>query len=479
MSLPVVDQFREIPTRAWRSLARRLEEIELTEEWAAPWLDLAPGVHDPLRRPVERWNAQFAEGDKGTALRLLFAHVPVSESDASRALGSELTAALCAAGVLRRDGEILSTPFEFLFLDGILLLCDELSQGGDAVMGASVGTRILSRAGLPPGSVGRIADIGCGAGALSLALTPWGESVTASDVNARAFAFLETNAYINGLAPPEPRSGSLWEAFSADRIDWVVSQPPFLPNPPDAPGSTFLFGGRRGDELPLELLAGLDGHLTADGCAVLRVDWPVGDMPGVAERVHGALGGAWGAMLLHAPAVDADVLAATYADVQSRGAAQPYDSLFTAWREHLKQQGIIAVLPTIMVVRRAIDTWSQVIHLGEAFGEMTAPPVHELYRSLALLHSSHEALLASRWRMPFGGLHVTERPAFEGPARELLRFPLEHLAPEVELEPNDRLHLEGVAAAESLGAWLAEQPAGALEDFTNMVRLGVLRVNDD
>jgi len=71
-----------------------------------------------------------------------------------------------------------------------------------------------------------------------------------------------------------------------------------VPLPDGATARTYLYGGRRGDELPLRVIAQAPGYLTETGRAIVLVDFPLRDEDDVRSAVSAALDGRANAVLV-------------------------------------------------------------------------------------------------------------------------------------------------------------------------------------
>ena len=134
-----------------------------------------------------------------------------------------------------------------------------------------------------PGPPLRIADVGTGSGAVALALAKHlpAAAVVATDVSPAALAVAAGNAQRLGLAERVSfREGSLLEPLAGERFDWLVSNPPYVPDAEWAavePGvkdhepTLALRGGPDGLDLLRPLIAGAGGVLRPGGGVALEL----------------------------------------------------------------------------------------------------------------------------------------------------------------------------------------------------------------
>jgi len=159
------------------------------------------------------------------------------------------------------------------FVEHLYLFIDWPSTAHDVVLAPGETAAILYRAARQLGHSGTSLDLGCGSGVLALLLAAQSDRVIATDLNPRAIELTELNAQLNGIVNVECRQGSLFDPVAGEFFNLIVSQPPYIPHPPDTPETLFLHGGLRGDELARELIAGIPEHLVPQGRAVIFSDW--------------------------------------------------------------------------------------------------------------------------------------------------------------------------------------------------------------
>ena len=133
-------------------------------------------------------------------------------------------------------------------------------------------------------------DIGTGCGIQLLHLLDHCDHVTGTDLSARALDFARFNLLLNAEAlhlDPHRLSdrvvllqGSLLEPVAGRRFDLVVSNPPFVISPRSAEETeteryTYRDGGREGDALMAELIAGLPEVLNPGATVQMLGNWEV------------------------------------------------------------------------------------------------------------------------------------------------------------------------------------------------------------
>src|SRR5690606_2139195 len=146
--------------------------------------------------------------------------------------------------------------------------------------------------------VDRALDLGTGCGIQALHLSRHARQVVATDVNPRALALARLTARLNGLevrgpgessgpsrpsdggvrspgpgAPPtlHLREGSLFEPVQGERLDLVVSNPPFVVSPRG--DLAYRDSGLAGDEFCRRLVVEAPRHPTERGVCKLLANW--------------------------------------------------------------------------------------------------------------------------------------------------------------------------------------------------------------
>jgi methylase of polypeptide subunit release factors len=136
------------------------------------------------------------------------------------------------------------------------------------VLGYSGASRTLATL-TPRDAVATAADIGTGSGVQALLLTDHADRVIATDVDDRALA-LALRTFALSDVDVELRKGSLLAPLAGERVDLLVSNPPFIIG---RHGSTFRDAGFDDDGLGRQLLREVAAHLNPSGTAVVLLNW--------------------------------------------------------------------------------------------------------------------------------------------------------------------------------------------------------------
>lgn len=425
--LPSIDGLCSLAPGLLRAFRARLLSHHMRFDHIGALLAPSEGIPPFLRRPVRAFHLRRRHEPAALALRMLTFEDPVAREEARVVLGDLLDPLVAAGLLVERDGGLVS-PFLVSILDDQCILSDHLSRGGEAAMGMGATTAKLIRASVPRGRVDRALDLGCGAGAVALALSRFSRHVVATDVSPRALALARLNAQMNGRENIELREGDLFEPVKGETFDLVVSQPPFLAKPDAVPGASALYGGARGDELPLRLLSGLPAHLANDGKAVLFIEWALlGDDP-IEARVRGALGDDVDLLVLRSPDVGVDRHAASYAAAKHATLGAEFDREALALLEHFETLGVRALAETFLVVRArersSGEPFTHVVPVGaQGCIDITMDRVERLLAARDLV-GDRERLLAANVRFPDGTVLSEEQdgPGADRPSIVRARF---------------------------------------------------------
>lgn len=353
MSLPDLSALDALAPAALTQLRDRFVSIGLTAERVGPVVRAASSVHPLLRRPILKHHLRKVKEPYAYAARALMFGDPIERAELEKAFGDATSTVVDTGLVTEVDGGFAS-GLCLTMLNDVYVWTDDLSKGGDAVMGLGPVTSALCGLSMPRRKIGRALDLGCGAGTIALVVARACDKVVATDINPRAIVMSRINARLNGIENLDLREGSLFEPVKGETFDLVSSQPPFIPQFEGGKTADFMRGGRRGDELPLALLADLTSHLTVDGRGVIAIEWGLGpkhDAP--SDRIKKAMGAASAdVVLLSAPEMPVDMHAAEYAAALHPTLGPEYDAEAMQRRAHCAELGLEVMSASFCLVKK-------------------------------------------------------------------------------------------------------------------------------
>jgi methylase of polypeptide subunit release factors len=209
-----------------------------------------------------------------TTVKLLLLQRPAPVADVAAALGSVAVNALQLLGLVTVENDALVPRARIVPSEGLLLVFDGFSRGQDDPPGwvASFTPTAYWLASLTPRRhVERALDVGTGNGAHALLAAGHADHVIATDVNARALAFTEISAAMNGIDNVETRLGSLFEPVAGETFDLITCNAPYVISPERK--WQYRDGGFPGDQLSERVVREAPLHLTDEGHASVLVSW--------------------------------------------------------------------------------------------------------------------------------------------------------------------------------------------------------------
>jgi SAM-dependent methyltransferase len=331
----------------------RLAVAGLHDEGVGPGMDLAAGQVDAARLPLVLAALRQRDDTKALLTRVFAYGDTAPRAELEAAVGATTLDRLAACNLLgsAASGE-LGCPMLLRPLAGLILASDRSGSGGDAVMPPGPTTANLARA-LPRPPLGRVLDIGTGSGVLALLAAGLGATVIATDITERACTFTRFNAAFNGLAV-DVRHGDLFAPVAGEEFDLVLSQPPFVVQPPDIEPTTYVHGGPTGEELALRILAGIDGVLAPGGSAILRFDAP-GSQDEVVSRVRAAVAESLDVAVFGFTTVGPDLIALGYAVIADPTLGARYKDEVAQYQRHMTELGLDHFTGTMTVVQRPVE----------------------------------------------------------------------------------------------------------------------------
>lgn len=305
--------------------------------------------------------------------RLFVLGEPVGADELARVLPSLGVEGAAALDMVRLDGEravplMDLRPYGFADLHGAgewWLASDlgELALGGalptDHVLG--IGGASTTLAGLQfPDDVESVLDLGTGCGIQALHARRFARRVVATDISQRALDYARFNAELNGIDGIEFRLGSLYEPVAGETFDRIVTNPPFVitPRTEGVPEYEYRDGGREGDALVAEVVAGAAAHLNPGGSAQLLGNWEYRtDADGLARAASWADAAGLDVWLLERDRLDPARYAETWIrDGGTRPGSPEFDRLVGAWLDDFARRGVTEVGFGYVVLRRPVTT---------------------------------------------------------------------------------------------------------------------------
>ena len=207
-----------------------------------------------------------------TVIRLFLLQRPVALADAVEALGRDGVEALATLGLAAVEDDVVPRT-RTLPIGRLLITADGYAQGDDARDYVAVysPTSQLCDSLTPRPRVARALDVGTGSGIHALLAAAHAEHVVATDVNARALAFTELNAALNGVTNVECRLGSLFEPVAGETFDLITCNAPYVVSPEHR--WQYRDSGFEGDEVSKRVVEEAAAHLADGGFATLLVSW--------------------------------------------------------------------------------------------------------------------------------------------------------------------------------------------------------------
>lgn len=190
-------------------------------------------------------------------------------------------------------------------------------------------------------------DLGTGCGVQALHLAEHAQTVTATDLSARALRLGATTAALSGQHW-DLRAGSLLEPVGDERFDLIVANPPFVVSPgldAGTGGYDYRDSGLSGDGVIRALLTGLPSHLRPGGTAQLLANWVIPTDGTWQDRLQGWLTGrgcdAW--IWQREIAEPAEYVSMWLRDAGEESGTDRWRRRYDAWTDWFERSGTAAV----------------------------------------------------------------------------------------------------------------------------------------
>jgi|TARA_B100001964_G_C14164974_1_gene568600 2-polyprenyl-3-methyl-5-hydroxy-6-metoxy-1,4-benzoquinol methylase len=109
-----------------------------------------------------------------------------------------------------------------------------------------------------------VLEIGCGAGFLSLWISRFAKSITATDISRNAIDLANLNVKINRIDNITTLTSDVYSNVNG-KYDIIISNPPFEFLPSNDKKLLHSYGGQLGIEITMKILSGLEKHLKEQG----------------------------------------------------------------------------------------------------------------------------------------------------------------------------------------------------------------------
>jgi methylase of polypeptide subunit release factors len=281
---------------------------------------------------------RLPEGRLATVIRLFFLQRPVDVAEAADALGRSGIAALEATGFATVGEDEVVSRVRILPIGRVLVAADGYATGDDPedYVAVYTPTSHLLDSLTPRARVGRALDVATGSGVHALLAAAHADSVVATDVNARALAFTELNAALNGLSNIECRAGSLFEPVEGETFDLITCNAPYVVSPERR--WAYRDAGFNADEVSERVVREAAAHLSDGGFASMLVSWLADDEDEPDERAI-----EWA----EATGCDSWILSTWDADPLSHATTwnshlegEPFEQALDEWTAYFEQLGV-------------------------------------------------------------------------------------------------------------------------------------------
>ena len=414
---------------ALRAVGYTTDAIEELLGEEGPSADLAESV--VLERRLPR-------SALATTIRLLLLQRPVAAADATAALGPSGVQALLTIGLVQAVGDEVVPRARLVPAEGLYLAFDGFSRGQDDPPGwvSSFTPTAYWLASLTPRrQVDRALDIGTGNGAHALLAARHAEHVIATDVNARALAFTQISAALNGIDNVETRLGSLFEPVAGETFDLITCNAPYVISPERR--WQYRDGGLPGDQLSERVVREAAEHLAEGGHASVLVSWLAESEDDPDERVHSWIdGNGCDAWILGLSAADPLDHAAGWnehftGDPDSMGAA------LDEWAEYFDalEAGWISEGAVLMRRRDGDHHIVRADPADEEELEFASDQIERVFAALALIAEEGAAAILEARLMLADEVRFDQELDRHGEVQEVRIVLDEGTCPELELEP--------------------------------------------
>ncbi len=311
---------------------------------------------------------------RNTLIRLFLLGRSVENALARQLLPQPIVSLCLDLGLLQvREHQMYATVV-VIPLDDMLFVSDAFSllgtaQASEFVLPASTHSANFLRRLTLRTPFDNALDLGCGCGIHALFAARHAQQVIATDISARAIAYTQFNARLNGLNNIECRRGNLFDPVAGRKFDLIITNPPFV----IGPDTHFEYrdNALELDEFCRLLVRNAPGYLESGGYLQMLCEWvEIQEQPWptrLAEWVADVGCDAW---ILHSPPQDtASYVAQRSTDLRARRANSTPDGQDEAvgeddtrqWLAYFDQHRVNAIHPGMIALRkREAPNWLQI-----------------------------------------------------------------------------------------------------------------------
>jgi methylase of polypeptide subunit release factors len=224
-----------------------------------------------------------------TFVRLFLMGVPTGVREARAAMAPVPLEEWVEAGLVHAEGDSVRGLVALYLYEGLILAADkpellDRGAGPDIVSGITNSTESLALFTVRRG-FRNILDLGTGCGVMGFVAARPGGHLLATDVNARAIAFAQFNARLNGISDAEFATGDTFEPAAGRKFDLILANPPCVIGP--AVRYAYRDSGMELDGLCRKIVGQAPEFLEEGGLFQSTAEWP--DFTGVdwKERMAG------------------------------------------------------------------------------------------------------------------------------------------------------------------------------------------------
>ncbi|MEJ2890702.1 methyltransferase [Actinomycetospora sp. OC33-EN06] len=386
---------------------------------------LGPGARAALDRG-ETTPARRAVRDAGalsTLVRLFLLGDAVPRAEAAAALDPADLDEAVAAGLVGVAGDVVTAALDlrphgdaaipdaapWWVLSDLEVSPAHRTAGREHVLGTGAASLSLARATVRR-PVATLLDVGTGCGVQVLHSSGHAAHLTATDVSRRALEMAGVTLGLSGV-DTELLAGPWLEPVAGRRFDQIVSNPPFVPGPPQV-DHVYRDSGLGGDGASALLVGALPAHLTEGGVAQLLAswlitsdDWTARPRTWLAEAARSAAPGGLDAWVVQRDVADPALHVGTWLRDAGVDPASPEGTaLSERWLDFLAAEGVHAVGFGFVTLRRtAPDVAGTVVceDLRQSHDDPLGPEIEAwLDRTAWLAAHPGAALLDARLRVP-------------------------------------------------------------------------------